>query len=494
MPYPPRYLPQTDFALAEQSGEPVSGVDLASELSRLAETTQQVIAFVRAGFTSDKRWQPSSALSQEMVQSGEYVATPGQTVFPLPNASQADPASDFVRVYVDGVRLASASLSLPPDDPLVPGVASNVELVNPLAGGEEVIVELINDYATLREQLASNLNSVGASLVGIEDALGKFSATTVEDALAELVVRHDALLAALGDLSLYAKIDGSRAWQQNQSMGGNRLTDLADGQAQQDAVTVAQLDALAAIYGDLSAIYLEQDGGTMRGAINMANNRIHNLPAAEQAQQPVILAQLAALEARVASLYLPLAGGDMVGELNVLDPVNAQNPVPLKDLQELDTRLTQTVQGHPDAIAAGLGVFVAKGGQNALLTDETDTELVLRPNGTGGVVFGPVPVAVVGQVNYGSGGVSVSTEGTWVVQGMFASDTEFGPAYFGQCVVVNGTIVYQYSMRMNATGTGGDATDVRGTFDMFNPTTVRWSVANPGSGNVGGSLIATRTA
>ena len=41
------------------------------------------------------------------------------------------------------------------------------------------------------------------------------------------------------------------------------------------------------------------------------------------------------------------------------------------------------VQGDPTAIAAGLGVYVDKSGQMALLTDETDTDKVLTPDGAG---------------------------------------------------------------------------------------------------------------
>lgn len=352
MPYPPRYLPQTDFALVEQEGRELSGTALSTELVNISETLLQLIAFVRAGFTSDKRWSPASAVSQEMVQSEEFTATAGQDQFPLPGGLQANPASDFARVYVNGVRLAPSEATLVPDDPNVPGVATQVTLATALAGGETVIVELINDYATLREQLASNLNAVGASLVGIEDALGRFAATNVEDALAELVVRHDALLAALGDLSKYAKIDGSRAWEADQSMGGFRLTNLADGQDQQDAVTVAQLAQLAAVFGDLSQVFLQLTGDEpMQGNLDMGGNFVINVRPGTQPSHAVNLQQLNDSLSATGQQFLPLSGGDMTGAMTVLPPVDPGNPVRLDFFQsEVDILRAQV-----DALGTGTG-------------------------------------------------------------------------------------------------------------------------------------------
>lgn len=52
-------------------------------------------------------------------------------------------------------------------------------------------------------------------------------------------------IAGLGDddHTIYTKADGTRAFSGNQSMGGNRLTNVADPTADQDAVTKAYLDA-----------------------------------------------------------------------------------------------------------------------------------------------------------------------------------------------------------------------------------------------------------
>ena len=299
MPYPPQYRARTDFALQEQSGEAVSGRALATELANVAETASQIIAFLKALATADKRWQPSVAVAQEMVQSAEYTATAGQTVFALPGGvTNANPASDFARVYIDGVRLAPSDVTL---------AAAAVTVTPALAGGETVIVELVNDYDTLRAQLASTDEALGASMLAVRDVLGQFTSADVEGALAELATAHTALVTALGTLDNYALLDGTRPWQADQGFAGFRLTDVGDGIDPQDVVTVAQLDALAAIYGDLANLYLSLAGGEMTGPIDMGGNKVTNLPVATLVSDAVRKDQVALLNGTQA-FTAPISG------------------------------------------------------------------------------------------------------------------------------------------------------------------------------------------
>lgn len=70
----------------------------------------------------------------------------------------------------------------------------------------------------LRGDLASNDEDLGASLIGIEDAAGNFTATTVEEALAEIVTN-------VGSVSLQDVYD------QTPNVGGNAVLKLEEGKA-----------------------------------------------------------------------------------------------------------------------------------------------------------------------------------------------------------------------------------------------------------------------
>lgn len=157
-------------------------------------------------------------------------------------------------------------------------ISDNTSIKNAL---QQLETDLELQMATL--DLASNANGLGASLVGIEDASSQFTGTTVEAALDEAL---DAAQAAQADIDShvdgsaskhdateidYERSDGSKqdiqaasddvetaltdlddnkisktgsiAFTGNQSMGSNKITNLADGTAASDAINKGQLDA-----------------------------------------------------------------------------------------------------------------------------------------------------------------------------------------------------------------------------------------------------------
>jgi hypothetical protein len=85
------------------------------------------------------------------------------------------------------------------------------------------------------DKLSSTSASEGASLIGVQDSAGNFSATNVETVLAELHHTHatpdHGSLSGLGDddHTIYSKADGSRAITGNQTFNDNVMIKLGSG-------------------------------------------------------------------------------------------------------------------------------------------------------------------------------------------------------------------------------------------------------------------------
>lgn len=306
MPYPPRANTIKDYALDDQQGDPVDGTALSVDFANLAETVNQIIGFLKAGFTADRRWRPLEASGQELKYNFRAEATDGQTYFPFDTDVTFDPVANKATVYTNGVKVDSDDVAATADGVTIPAQTA----------GTVVETHLFNGETDLRTDLASTLANLGASLIGIEDKLGLISADNVEDALAEIKVQLNQVAAGIGDIQGLIRSDGSVDFEANQSMGGNRLVSMAAGIDDDDAVTVQQLNALAAIYGDLGNIFLALSGGTMGGIIDMGGFNITDLADGSAAGDAVNKGQLDALETALAGVYLPLAGGSMAGEIN----------------------------------------------------------------------------------------------------------------------------------------------------------------------------------
>lgn len=501
MPYPPRYQPKVDFALVEQSGEQVSGAQLATELANVAETVAQVIGFIRAGFTSDRRWQPAGALAQEIVKSERSVATAGQNTVPYPLGTTVDPAQDFVRVFVDGVLLDPDEVTV---TPTLAGLAT------PLTGGEVVVLEILNDYAAFQGQLASVLAGAGASLVGLEDALGQYVADNAEDAFAEVMNKLDALVAALGDLSKYGLITGTRAWEAAQSMGGNRITDLAAGIDATDAVNMSQLTALAEIFGNLSDVFLALAGGTMQGPLNMNGQALSGLPAGVSASSAVNKSQLdAAVADAVAGIgdaYLPLTGGTLTGVVAGVAGVDAAD---LITKGQLDAAIAQAAQANSPSmrwqvfdtsgtftVPAGVGAItaIAIGGGGGGATRNTGIE----PTGGGaggsgglGMATWPVAPGEAIAVTIGAGGAAgASTPSNGSAGGTSSITPPTGPYYLEATGGGGGFTTGQGGGGGGGTGTGQSVLTrpgASGGAGVYDPATIR---GEPGAATVAPLLLS----
>lgn len=197
--YPDRYTPQTNFPREEQLTEEISTTALQAEFQRIAESISQIITLARRITTSDGRLKLDQAVrimdtvTEVAIGTGDGVTT----VFPLP--AEIDAAVDLLRTFVSGVRT----------DPLSYNDTSVTFAVAP-AGGAPITGLVYTNIAGVLDRMQSVVADEGASLIGIADSLGLFSASNVEDALAELAQDLDSLLTALGDIGGYVLRDGSR--------------------------------------------------------------------------------------------------------------------------------------------------------------------------------------------------------------------------------------------------------------------------------------------
>lgn len=192
-----------------------------------------------------------------------------------------------------------------------------LEVSFPIAtgSGDPITVWAFEPGAGILTQLASTATGEGASLIGIEDALGIIDADNVEDALAELAAEAAAFVTAVGDLDLYFKVDGSRVATANWDLNGFKITNAADGVDDGDFVTVRQVAAYVATWSDLQRFYMKRDGTTaMAGNLNFGNNKGINL-ADPDLNQPLdavnVRAMLRAISVSGAApvgVVLPFAG------------------------------------------------------------------------------------------------------------------------------------------------------------------------------------------
>jgi hypothetical protein len=82
--------------------------------------------------------------------------------------------------------------------------------------------------------------------------------------------QSDASLALKANDNIVIKKDGSVSFTADQSLGGHKITNLADGLAATDAATKGQMDTA-------DALALPKAGGTMSGNIDMGGNKVTNL-------------------------------------------------------------------------------------------------------------------------------------------------------------------------------------------------------------------------
>ena len=143
------------------------------------------------------------------------------------------------------------------------------------------------------------------------------------------------------------------AQSQNLDMNSNKIVNLTDPTAPQDAATRAY------VLSQTTGAFLPLSGGTMSGAINMGNNQINAMADPSSSQDAVTLSYLNTQ----LGLKLSLSGGTMTGAINMgshfitnlLDPVNPQDAATRNYVDLVATGLTV----QPAVFAASTGALTA---------------------------------------------------------------------------------------------------------------------------------------
>lgn len=291
-----------------------------------------------------------------------FTATASQTAFTVPSY---DSTADTIHVYINGVRLAQASITAT-DDTTVTLPAQTV--------GAAVIIDIYTP-GNGTTQLASTSNGQGASLVGINDAGGLYTATDVEGALAEAATNlaSAAYLGGVLTISNYIKKDGSVAFTGNQSMGTHKITNLGAGTASSnDAARMADITSAAlqsALSAYLAATYLALSGGTMTGNIAMSSNKVTGLAAATANGDAVRYNEFVAIAAtQITSGLLAAARMTvMVGDNGVV--AGTQGAVPAPALGDAAAAKYLKADGTWATVASNLGGYCLIRDQKASGTD-----------------------------------------------------------------------------------------------------------------------------
>lgn len=304
MPHPPFASRLTNFLRDANNGitaPSAAGTD--SELNAILNSLNLSILRLRAITSADGNLiNFAAATAQALAGTQDFTATAAQTAFTTTIAWTAAFTSSNVFVYVNNVKLATSAVTVADS-----GGFLRVTIAAQSAG-VIVTVAAFESGAGLLSRLQTVSATQGASLIALNDAAGLFVAVTVEAALAEVMTSLNTLITNVGATAGLIRSNGTVPFAAAQSMGGFKLTNLADGTVATDAVTVGQLNAYTTVWNALQTYFLRLDGTTpMGGALQMGSNKITGLGNGVAAQDAVTKAQL--------DLKLSLTGGTMSGAI-----------------------------------------------------------------------------------------------------------------------------------------------------------------------------------
>lgn len=259
MPRPPFLLRHINFRQNESAGNEIPTQMLDAEFNDTNEVVNQLNQLLR-GITdaSGRLVNVAAAIAQSLVGTERFAVAAPTTVFTTAITWDASFSSGNVLVVANGETVDTNDVSVANN-----GGVLEVTLSTSVDSGW-VLVAAYSQGAGIATELASTAVNEGASLVGIYDVDGNFVSTNVEGALAELATSIDNLLAALGTLSKIWTSDGTTvaggpATGDFQG-GGFKITDIADGVANTDAVTLQQLLAVTQNLDVLLAQFIRADG------------------------------------------------------------------------------------------------------------------------------------------------------------------------------------------------------------------------------------------
>ena len=276
MPQPP-YAARVTNNLRDANNGIASPTALGtdSELNALINVVNQVVLRLRGITTSSGTLVNfAQSTSQALAGAQDITATAAQTAFVTTIAYVAAFNSSNVLVFVNNVKLATSAIT-------VANFGGFLQVtVAAQSAGNIVTIAAFESGAGLLSRLQTISATDGASLLAINDAGGFFVAVQVEAALQEEATARVALATGVGNTADLIRRTGTVPFTAAQSMGGFKLTNVADGVSAQDAVTVNQFNAYTAVWNALQTYYMRLDGTTpMAAALPMGTNKITGLGA-----------------------------------------------------------------------------------------------------------------------------------------------------------------------------------------------------------------------
>ncbi len=245
------------FARAYNNGEAYDYSSLDTQHADLVEGFNLMRARINSISTAD-------GVLITLASTTSFTATASQTAFTV---ASYDTTNDTVHVYVSGLRLAAASIT-----------KTNATTVTIPAQTVGTPVQIdIWTPGSGTTALASTSIGQGASLMGVDDAGGLFTATDVDGVTQELGTNlaSAAYLGGILTISNYLLKSGGTMTGAI-AMGSNKITGLAAGTASSnDAARMADITSAAlqtAMAAYLASTYLALSGGTMSGNIAMGGS------------------------------------------------------------------------------------------------------------------------------------------------------------------------------------------------------------------------------
>lgn len=305
MAFPPYAARVSNFLRDANAGiESPAPLKVDAELNALMNVVNQLVQKQRGFTNSDGTLRNfSTATAQALAGTDDITATASQTAFVTNIPWVAAFTAENVFVYIAGLKLATAAVAVADQGGFLEVTIAAQDV------GTIVTIAAFESGAGLLSRLQTVGVSDGASLVAINDAGGLYVAVTVEAALQEVMTDLNTLETNVGSTADLIRRTGTVPFTANQSMGGFRLTNVADGVGAQDAVTMAQFAAYTAVWNALATYFLRLDGTTpMAANLPMGNNKVTGMANGTAPGDAVNKGQL--------DLYLPLAGGTMTGPVN----------------------------------------------------------------------------------------------------------------------------------------------------------------------------------
>lgn len=272
MPYPPYPSRVSNFQQAENAGADISASDLDADLNNLVECLTQTQDVVRGITTASGQLKNQSrATAQALSGSQRFVATASQTQF---NTTIAWSAAFTNR----NVEVTSQGVDIDPNSVTVANNAGNLRVTIPAQTlNNVVVVKAFESGAGLTTNLASTSAGQGASLIGVQDAGALYAATNAEAALAEVMTKLNTLTTNIGTIADIIRRTGTVAFTANQSMGGFRLTNLANAVSGTDAPTLTQVNSLIAAIGSPTSAILRDGTQAPTANVGWGGFKITNL-------------------------------------------------------------------------------------------------------------------------------------------------------------------------------------------------------------------------